>query len=120
MGFVEDEIELIGHIKSKKLLALFDTGADANYIRKRFLDGDSIENIGYIAIRTDYAVEHSNGEIDNAEAVAFIRMNYRVIKAKKPVFIINPAMGHDVILGADFMQTHGIILDPKCEKAYFG
>jgi len=119
MGFIEDEIELVGHHKSKRLFALFDTGADANYIRENFFDGEFIENIGYIAIKADYIIEYSNGEIKHTEAVAFLELNYKAIKARKPVFLVNPAMGHDIILGAEFMQIYGIILDPKNETVYF-
>ncbi len=34
MGTIKEEIELVGTRKSKRIIALFDSGAHRNYIRK--------------------------------------------------------------------------------------
>ena len=50
MGFIFDNVELTGSIKTKTISALFDSGADSNHIRHELFDGELIESIGYSKI----------------------------------------------------------------------
>ncbi|MBI4727763.1 hypothetical protein HY768_11190 [candidate division TA06 bacterium] len=47
MGYIYQKITILGTNKSKEVEALFDSGAGGNYIRRKLLDGDDIEGIGY-------------------------------------------------------------------------
>ena len=47
MGAIREEVKLIGTLKTKKIIALFDTGAYRNYIKRELSDGEIVDSIGF-------------------------------------------------------------------------
>ena len=111
MGIIRKEIEIIGTRKSKRITALFDTGAYRNYVRREFWDGESIEDIGFHVFEGTHRVLLANGNIATGERVRFkeIRIEERSINEQR--FVIMDDLIEDVIIGVELMQHLGVVLD---------
>ncbi len=119
MGFIFENVELTGSIKKKTISALFDSGADSNHIRYELFDGESIESIGFNKIGLYTTIILGNGQTIGSEQVEFEKLSIKNQVIKKPTFCISDSLPYDMIIGADLMQSFGIILDPPNERFYF-
>lgn len=62
MGKIYRKIKVLGsNNKFKTLNALFDTGADSNYIAEKFKDGSSVHDLGIIEFEEKREVVFPNG-----------------------------------------------------------
>jgi len=120
MGTIREEIEIIGKRKSKKIIALFDTGAYRNYIRKLLEDGDETEDIGFHIFEGIHRAILANGDIAVGERVRFKGISIKERNVKEPEFIIMEDLVEDVIIGVNLMQKLGITLDPLNERIGVG
>jgi len=120
MGKILAEVELIGTRKNKKIIALFDSGADGNYIRRKLWDGDSIDEIGFHMIREKWIVELADGnEVKNVrDGVSFKAVMFRNRRKTNPVFIVMD-FPEDMILGWEFMQEMGLFLDFTTDNIFW-
>ena len=116
MGFIQKKVEIIGSRKNKKVLALFDSGAFKNYIRKTLYDGDTPDDIGFHVFEGTRDVILANGQCLTGDWVKFKGIRIKKLSLQEPSFIIMDNLTWDVIIGAEIMQQLGIILDPKKEK----
>jgi hypothetical protein len=116
MGLIREEIELVGVEKSKKIAALFDSGARRNYIRRRFEDGESVDDIGFHVYEGAHEAVLADESTAKGVRVRFkeLRMRGRVVA--NPQFVILENLVEDMIIGAGFMQEFGIVLDPPNES----
>jgi len=116
MGTIREVIEIIGTRKSKKLLALFDSGADRNYIRTELEDGDRAEHIGFHIFEGTHRAILANGDIATGERVRFKEIRIKERSSKEPSFVIMENLIEDIIIGVELMQQLGITLDPPNER----
>ena len=116
MGRIREEIELTGTSKCKKILALFDTGAAQNYIRRELTDGDNVENIGYHIFLGEHRAILANGDIALGEKVRFKAVNIKEHKVIEPEFIIMDNLTEDSIIGVNLMQRLRVTLDLSNEE----
>ena len=116
MGLIREEIELVGVEKSKKIAALFDSGARRNYIKRRFEDGESVDDIGFHVYEGVHEAVLADESTAKGIRVRFkeLRMRGRVVA--NPQFVILENLVEDMIIGAGFMQEFGIVLDPPRES----
>jgi len=116
MGAIREEIEIIGMKKSKKILALFDSGAYRNYIKMKLEDGDGPEDIGFHTFEGEHKVILANGDTTVGEKVAFKEVRIKEHNIKEPRFVIMENLIEDVIIGVKLMQKLKITLDPPNKK----
>ncbi len=116
MGIIKEKIEIIGMRKSKRISALFDSGAYRNYIRKKFEDGDRAEDIGFHVFEGTHRAILANGDIAMGERVRFKEVRIKERCVNEPSFVIMENLIEDVIIGVELMQKLGVTLDPPNEK----
>ena len=116
MGTIREEIEIIGTIKSKKIMALFDSGAYRNYIKNKLEDGDNVDNIGFPVYEGKHRAILANGAIAVGEKVKFKTIHIKGGTVKEPEFVIMEDLSEDAIIGVGLMQKLGITLDPPNER----
>ena len=116
MGLIKDDVKITGIRKSKKILALFDSGANKNYIKKSLRDGDSPDNIGFHIFEGTHRAILANGDIAIGERVRFKEIRIKKRSVKEPSFVIMESLIEDIIIGVELMQKLGITLDPPNEK----
>ncbi|HEQ78077.1 MAG TPA: hypothetical protein ENI78_00425 [Euryarchaeota archaeon] len=116
MGIIKEKIEIIGMRKSKRISALFDSGAYRNYIRKKFEDGDRTEDIGFHVFEGTHRAILANGDIAMGERVRFKEVRIKERCVNEPSFVIMENLIEDVIIGVELMQKLGVTLDIPNEK----
>jgi hypothetical protein len=116
MGFIQKEVEIIGSRKSKVVVALFDSGAFRNYIRRTLYDGDTPDDIGFHVFEGTRDMIFANGQYLTGDCVRFKEIHIKKLSLQEPSFTIVDDLTSDVIIGAEIMQQLGIILDPKKEN----
>ena len=116
MGFIKHDIEIVGSRKSKKLVALFDSGAYRNYMRKVLIDGEAADDIGFhIFEGTRYSIL-ANGESAAGDWVRFKELRVGQHRLKEPRFVLMESLIWDAIIGVEVMQELRITLDPPHER----
>ena len=116
MGAINEVIEIIGTRKSKKISALFDSGAYRNYIKRELGDGDRAEDIGFHIFEGTHRAILANGNIAVGERVRFKEIHVKECSVKEPRFVIMENLIEDIIIGVKLMQKLGITLDPPNER----
>jgi hypothetical protein len=116
MGYIKKEIEIIGLNRSKKLEALFDSGAGGNFVREIFRDGVSAEDLGFIRYRTTKKITLADSRTKIAEIVAFPKLVIDNVPIEKPEMLVMKDLSYDVILGSYLMQRMGINLRLRKEQ----
>jgi len=111
MGKIEKEIEIVGQKEKKKLKALFDSGADTNYVRTEFSDGISAEELGFIRYRTFRRIKLGDGRYNLGEVVTFPQLIIDDVSIEKPEMIIMKGLPYDAVIGAFLMQQLRITLN---------
>lgn len=120
MGSVREEIEIVGTFKEKRVMALFDSGAQLNYIRKKLTDGDNIiEDIGLCVYEGKHIAIMADESRIAAERIRFKEIRIRSHKEQKPIFVIMDKLAEDAIIGVYLMQKLGISLDIPNESIKF-
>jgi hypothetical protein len=116
MGFVKDEIEIVGMNKSKTLIALFDSGAYRTYFRREFADGEKVDDIGFHVFEGTHRVILANGKIEDGVRVRFESLKIKDKMIKDPQIVIMDNLVEDAIIGALHMQKLKLKLDVPSEK----
>ena len=116
MGKIKKEIEIIGLQGSKKLEALFDSGAGGNFVRQIFSDGVSAEDLGFIKYRLFKKIRLGDNRIIKAESIAFPKLVIDNVPVEKPEMMVMKSLPCDVILGVYLMQRMGINLKLREEQ----
>lgn len=116
MGAIREEIEIVGVRKSKKIFALFDSGAYRNYIKRELADGENVEDIGFHIFEGTHKARVANGGIVEVEKVRFREIRIRDLSIREPEFFIMDDLIEEVVVGVHLMQNLGIHLDPPNEK----
>jgi predicted aspartyl protease len=120
MGFIKIEVEIVGVLKSKKVLALFDSGATFNYIKEELTDGENVvEDIGFPVYEGDHNVILADNSVIKGIQIRFSTIIIKKRKQDYPIFVLVDKLTEDVIIGVELMQRMGIVLDPHCEKIVF-
>lgn len=116
MGAIREEIEIVGVRKSKKIFALFDSGAYRNYIKRELIDGENVEDIGFHIFEGVHRVRVANGGIVEVEKVRFKEIKIKNCSEKEPEFFIMDDLIEEAVVGVHLMQNLGIHLDPPNER----
>jgi len=116
MGLIREDVEIVGIGKSKRIAALFDSGARRNYIRRRFEDGETVDDIGFHLYEGRHEAILADESVAIGERVRFTELRLRGRAVPNPQFVILDNLVEEAIIGAGFMQEMGIILDPPNES----
>ena len=116
MGCIREQIVIVGMRKNIKVLALFDSGAYRNYIKRELDDGESPDDIGFHIYEGKHDAIMANGEIAAGERVRFKGVHVKGCNVNEPSFVILDQLSEYVIIGAELMQELGITLDLPNEK----
>jgi len=116
MGAIREEVKLIGTLKTKKIIALFDTGAYRNYIKRELSDGEMVDSIGFHIYEGIHRAILADGSISVGEKVRFKELHIKDLRAKEPEFVVMEDLIEDVIIGVHLMQELVISLDPPNGK----
>ena len=111
MGFLWEKITITGTRKTKNLRALLDSGASRNYIRKTLKDGHEVDDLGYRAYLGKQHVLLPDERKIPSIRVIFDNVKIRDSTSWNTEFLVMDTLIHDVILGSNFLQEMGIILD---------
>ena len=112
MGMIKEEVEITGIRKSKMIVALFDSGAERNYIRKILEDGNRVdEDIGFHIFLGIHRPILANTDIADGEKVIFKKIYIKERSIEEVEFIIMEKLFVEAIIGAKLMQKLGISLD---------
>lgn len=119
MGFLWEKITITGTRKTKNLRALLDSGAARNYIRKTLNDNDKVGDLGY---RAYLGKQHVT--LPDERNIPSIRVIFDNVKIRDSTFwnvefLVLDTLIHEVILGSNFLQEMGIILDLNEHKIEF-
>ena len=82
MGRVSKTIELFGVYKSKKIEAMFDTGAKNNFLPSIFKDGETIEELGFKEFFGTHSFFMANESITKGDIVQFNEIRIVAIQNK--------------------------------------
>jgi len=116
MGRILKEVILVGSKNTKKkITALFDTGAEYNYISNEFKDESSLDDIGIMAFGRKEPVIFPNGDTQPTRIVRLKSLEINGTITNNPEFRSFNMKLVDMIIGAKLMQRLGIILKP-CNK----
>lgn len=121
MGKIFKEIGLLG-AKNKfiKLQALFDSGAEHNYIAERFSDGSSIYDLGILELKEKQPVMFANGTDTDGRMIKLKLLKIDgIAPIPEPTFCLFDMTMCDVIIGAKLMQELKIILKPTSHEIFF-
>lgn len=116
MGSIKEEVKIVGTFKTKRIEALFDTGAYRNYIKRELSDGDTVESIGYNTYEGEQRVILADMRESKGEKIRFKELRIKSLSEKEPEFIIMDNLLEDVIIGVYLMQKLCISPDPLIEK----
>lgn len=120
MGSIREKIEIIGVFKRKKIIALFDSGAGLNYIKRKLTDGEKVvDDIGFQIYEGEQRTILADRSIVKAERVRFKGIRIKNRKEISPIFVIMDDLLEDVIIGVELMQALGIVLDIPNERIKF-
>lgn len=111
MGTIKKEIEVIGDKKSKKVIALFDSGAYRNYVKKEFIDGERAEDLGFHIFEGRCRVILANGEMGEGIKVRFRGIRFENFYVEEPEIVIMDNLIEDAIIGVHLMQKLGMTLN---------
>lgn len=115
MGFILQDVELVGSRKNKTVNALFDSGAFTNYIRSRLDDGETPDDIGFPTfVGTDLIL--ADGSLAKGSRIVFREIHIQHLSLPQPSFVMMDARTYELIIGAELMQTLGITLDFPRER----
>lgn len=113
MGYIRGEIEIVGMNKTKKILALFDSGAHRNYLRSELEDGETPDGIGFHIYAGKHDAIMANGELAPGVMVKFKELRINEHTINEPSFVVMENMYEYAIIGAELMQELGVVLDPR-------
>ncbi|HLC57541.1 MAG TPA: hypothetical protein VJH95_03145 [Candidatus Nanoarchaeia archaeon] len=121
MGKIFGEIGLLG-AKNKfiKVKALFDTGAESNYISKTFGDGSSIYDLGILEFEEETPVIFPDGNEIKGRMIKLKLLKIEgTVPIQEPRFCLFDMRLYEVIIGAKLMQQVGIVLNPYKKEINF-
>lgn len=113
---IRHNIIIQGINKTKKLNALFDSGANYNYIKRKFSDGDDVNNIGFHVFEGQCKARLATESTVDGQRVRFKQIKIDKCQEEEPLFVIIDSLSEDVIIGAYQMQKFGIVLDLTNER----
>lgn len=112
MGRIREEVELVGERKSKKIKALFDSGANRCFLRPNI-----IEEIGGKYTGWEPIIKIADGKHVKVKEVEL--NSVKVLESERPYARIYALEGlpEEMLIGQDAMQELGVILEMREEKA---
>jgi len=115
MSVIEQEIELEGSKGSKKVLALFDSGATYSHIKPDV--AEKLEIVTPLPQPMEFEMAEQGAKIiaDKRVTLNFWIDGYRF----SDEFMILPNLAEEVIIGAKTMQAWRMKLDFETEKVIF-
>lgn len=116
LGSIREEVKIVGTLRTKNIIALFDTGAYRNYIRRELSDGDTVESIGFNTYEGEHRVILADMRESTGEKIRFKELVIKGLSEKEPEFIMMENLLEDVIIGVYLMQRLCISPDPLSEK----
>jgi|GEM_PF-2864256 predicted aspartyl protease len=119
MGLIIEQIEITGTIKSTKISALIDSGAEGNYISASLPNGIRPEQLGFISYgEIPVSIPGSSiGELREILTFEYLKLNG--IKVSEPEFIILENMDFPAIIGVEILQMIGLQLDFRTDTVRF-
>lgn len=117
MGYISGNVRVTGLRKTKTLLALFDSGAYRNHMRRSFFDGETADDIGFHVYEGGQFSILADGRAVKGDRVHFKEMEMGSQTVTEPAFVMMEDLSWDIIIGAALMQEIGVVLDLPREMA---
>ena len=112
MRLIIETIEVIGSKKSQKFEALFDTGADTNFISDRI----SADELGFKKYHQTYISVPTKCNSELGNTYIFNQLKILTAYVSDSEFISLKNIEYDVIIGVDVMQLLWLKLDMSADK----
>lgn len=111
MTYIKKEIEIIGARESINLNAMFDTGAQKNYLPCKFKNGMNAEDLVYNEFLGKEQIKLGNNTRVSGYFVKYDCLKLLGKQIKNPEFVLLQDLNHDAIIGNNLMQELKLVLD---------
>lgn len=116
MGLLTRETEISGDKFTGQYDVLFDTGARSCVVRKEI--AERLASLVPLKESKDFGTAKEGVKLTSGEVVILnLQLNGLSLDGR---FYVVPELSRDIIVGADFLQNWGIILDPREETLTVG
>ncbi len=102
-----------------KLRALFDTGAEDNYIVPNFFKEGSVEDLGIIEYGEEREIISPDGSPMESRSIKLKSMEIEGVIVNEPEFLLLNMPGCEVLVGAKTMQKLKMVLNPSIHEISF-
>ncbi len=111
MGLIIEQVEIKGTVKSVKVSALIDSGAEGNYIGAELPNGIRPEQLGFISYG-EIPVSIPGSSIRELHgSLTFENLKLNGVILSEPEFIILENIDFPAIIGVEILQMIGLKLD---------
>ncbi len=111
MGLIINQIEVKGTVKTIKVSALIDSGAEGNYISDVLPNGIRPEQLGFISYSEIPVSMPGSSFRELHGSLTFDKLTLNGFVVSEPEFIILDNMDFPVIIGVEILQMIGLKLD---------
>ncbi len=111
MGLIIEQIKLKGTIRSTKVSALIDSGAEGNYISAVLPNGIKPEQLGFLSYGEIPVSIPESISRELHKSLTFANLEINGIMFSEPEFIILENINFPVIIGVEILQIMGLKLD---------
>ena len=111
MGLIIDQIEIKGTIKSVKVSALIDSGAEGNYISVVLPNGIRPEQLGFVSYGEIPVSILGSSIRELRSSLTFENLKLNGVILSEPEFIILENIDFPAIIGVEILQMIGLKLD---------
>ena len=119
MGLIIDQIEISGTIKSVKIPALIDSGAEGNYINAVLPNGIRPEQLGIVSYGEIPISIPGSSSRELHDALTFVNLTVNGVMFSEPEFIILENIDFPAIIGVEILQIIGLKLDFRSDTMRF-
>ena len=111
MGLIIEEVEIKGTVKSIKVSALVDSGAEGNYISTELPNGIRPEQLGFTSYGEIPVSIPGSSFRDMHSSLTFKNLTLNGVVISDPEFIIVDNIDFPAVIGVKILQMIGLKLD---------
>lgn len=118
MDEIRLNVEIRGVISVTHVDALFDTGAQSNYLRRQLASGEDVDKVGICAYRGKREVKLADGTLVYGDAIAFPSMRFLRRRVVEPAFILLGDLKDEAVIGYRTMKALDLHLRPRIDRVW--
>ena len=111
MGLIIEQVEIKGTVKSIKVSALIDSGAEGNYISTELPNGIRPEQLGFTSYGEIPVLIPGPSFRDMHGSLTFKNLTLNGVVISDPEFMIVDNIDFPAIIGVEILQMIGLKLD---------